>query len=379
MGMFCSLAYWRSCHPISSSDTLTLYIRNFQTHQNDTKVVNILLNLMLNLMLTLYRLETIWTYLKQSPMLLGRESQTEDAFPGSLVSRSSGSGSNLPTEPSLMQQATLGTLDNPWSASGASFSPDALGWTSLTNPPWMSDPLDESPSGFPDLRYLPPGFRAVALSKTPRLSLPMINLVHRISTIDALLHHGVPSSLITRHGEPIIKKHDNAANLQELEYCLRLLASSELNKLERTICMAILTVLMDCTRSERMSEIWDKQSQANCQIVLQVMKDDAEWDSLEGVEKNCYVWAALNMAGTIVPPRSWNQTWPKDGGRGDARFDLAIRVVREYGRYGRGFTWEEIQGMLTAFFWTDGCVESWRNMWGLAVRHLAEQHKVQEI
>lgn len=122
-----------------------------------------------------------------------------------------------------------------------------------------------------------------------------------------------------------------------------------------------------------MSEVWVLQCQSHCQDILEIL-DSGEWQEMSEDEKDCIVWAALDSAGTMVPPRSWKQKWPKWGGRGDMRLDLAVKVVREYGRAGRGRTYDEMEEVLTLFFWTDGCRASWRNVWMLAERWLDEEH-----
>ena len=169
------------------------------------------------------------------------------------------------------------------------------------------------------------------------------------------------------------KQFDNASNLQELEYCVRVLGSGGLSNLEKIVCQSVLAILMECTRSERMSEVWNRECQNHCQDILDVFEDVSQWGGMSEDDKNFMLWAGLDIAGMMMPPK---HEWPRDGERGDKRLEVALRVVREYGRYGRGWTWEQTENAVVKFFWTDGCKASWENAWLWAERQLDEERQL---
>lgn len=79
---------------------------------------------------------------------------------------------------------------------------------------------------------LPEGFRELALQH--RLSISVITLAHRINPLGPFLAHHSLGAITEKHG----KRVPNTENLQQSEYCTRLLASPNLTPLQRAICIS---------------------------------------------------------------------------------------------------------------------------------------------
>lgn len=322
--------------------------------------------------LQLISLEAIWAYVGLTTN--SRKSQSKVSVDvGSVVTNGDHAipiPRTAPPDPPLPYEDS----DKKWILPRESSTNAVAGWNMTTEPAFYF-PCPASPIGRSMMSYLPSGLQALCFGDSPRISLPVMTLLHRISTIDGLLSHHLPSIRSTRHGRLIRQESLNASNLQELEHWVRMLAEPGLSKLERATCVAMLNLLMDSSRSEQLSEVWLKQLQLECEPLLDTFDNAEEWEAMDQDERNWFIWVVIDIAGSMVPPRSFNQRWPGQGGRGDKRLELAVRVVEEYGAKGKGWSWEELQDMLTQFFWTDGCVLSWKNVWELACRYVEEERQ----
>ncbi|KAI1608489.1 hypothetical protein EDD36DRAFT_448313 [Exophiala viscosa] len=196
---------------------------------------------------------------------------------------------------------------------------------------------------------LPPGFRTMAMNN--RLSEPVLMLIHRVVTQGEHILQISPS-----YGSSSI----NATNMQEAEHCARLLTDSDVTFIDRASCIGLLVVIMDSSRTERLSGYYDQQLQMHAEEirVSQEMFQDADQSDL-------YLWVALDTVGTMVPPR--RPALPENY-EADARFELLLAVVQQY----RHLSWDEVLTVLKKFFFTARCIESWYNSWTLALRHLGE-------
>jgi hypothetical protein len=242
------------------------------------------------------------------------------------------------------------------------------GWN-MTSDPAFYVPCRHSPTGISMLSYLPAGLQALSFGEHRKISLPVATMIHRISVTDGLLNHSLPSSRAARNGKPIRQDALNATNLQELEHLALLLVDPSLNTLERATCVALLNLLMDSTRSEQLSEVWLEQIQLECDSLLGLFNDTEQMRQMNEDELSWLTWVAMDIAGSMVPPRSFRGRWPAHGGRGDRRLDLAVKVYEMYGPAGRDWTWDQMRGMLKQFFWTDGCILSWKHVWELCQKY----------
>jgi hypothetical protein len=276
-----------------------------------------------------------------------------------------------PPEPPLPYEMT----DKTWIIPSDSSADIVQGWN-MTSDPAFYVPCPHSPTGLSMLSYLPAGLQALSFGEHRKISLPVATMIHRISVTDGLLNHSLPSPRAARNGKPIRRDALNATNLQEVEHLALLLVDPTLNTLEHATCVAMLNLLMDSSRSEQLSEVWLKRIQVECDSLLEIFNDIEQRRRMNEDELSWFAWVAIDIAGSMVPPRSFCERWPAQGGRGDRRLDLAVKVYEIYGPAGRDWTWEQMRGMLKQFFWTDGCVLSWKHVWELAQKFTeAESHR----
>jgi hypothetical protein len=321
-------------------------------------------------------LEAIWMYIGSSESIMQHD--VSGRTTPSALSKSPESHSSLMTSrsPSILEQEEH-LLDNMTQISPLK---SVSGWTKSHDQPFFNIPSEFSAELYSYLSYIPTGFHPLILAPGT-LSTPILTLLYRISTLNGLLNHNLPSASITRGGKPLLLSSVNASNLQELERCVTLLCQPTLTLLERSICISILTILMICSRSEKMSAVWEQQTQRHSVELLQTLNDPVIWGQLNEDEKRCFLWSSIDLAASLVPPMNWRNTWPSDGGRGDKRLVLAMGVVRKYkNRYAGGLegvswrgNWEDVEGEMMRFFWTDGCKLSWKRGWALAEMALVEE------
>jgi len=195
--------------------------------------------------------------------------------------------------------------------------------------PYHRQPIDSLAELIP---ALPAGFRNLALNY--RLSVPVMTLIHRVAikgeSIDQT-HQQAPTPTI------------NAVNMQEVEYCVRLLTCPDITLLERACCIGLLVAVMDSSRTERFSPYYEQQLQFHSEELVgnrDMFREDIDLSEF-------YVWAAFDIAATIVPPRrgvlSPNYRW-----------------------------WDDVLDIPKKFFSTPRCIESWHNCWELGLDYLAQ-------
>jgi hypothetical protein len=203
---------------------------------------------------------------------------------------------------------------------------------------------------------LPAGFRNLALQY--RLSVPVMTLVNRVVTSSRYINQieGCLGGLSS--GIP------NAANMQETEYAVRLLACTDLTLVERSVCIGILTSILDRTRTERFSPLYIQHMRYHAEelCLWQDMFEDSDRDLAE-----FYLWVAIDIAGTMMPPKI--PSLPRDY-EDDARFKLLMVVMQKYGH----LSWIQALEILEKFIAEPRGVESWHNSWKLGLKHIHEIH-----
>jgi hypothetical protein len=199
------------------------------------------------------------------------------------------------------------------------------------------------------IESLPPGFRNLALNY--RLSVPVITLISRVT---ATAHD------IDHYLDPLPSKAPNAANMQETEYAVRLLACTKLTIIERSICMSILVSVLDRTRTERFSGLYLQHLQRHAGELSELQELFEEPDL-----SDFYLWAALHIAGTMIPPKV--PALSSDYER-DKRFQLLMAVMQKYSH----LSWADCLTILQSFIPEGRCVESWHNSWKLGLMHIAK-------
>ena len=196
---------------------------------------------------------------------------------------------------------------------------------------------------------LPAGFRSLALNY--RLSVPVMTLIHRVTIkgeyIDQM-HQQAPTATI------------NAANMQEVEYCVRLLTCPDITLVERACCIGLLVAVMDSSRTEHFSPYYEQQLQFHSKELLGNREMFRDIDLSE-----FYVWAAFDIAATMVPPR---RAFLSPNYRSDIRFELLLAVLRQ----SRHLRWDDVLDILNKFFSTPRCIESWHSCWKLGLDYLAQ-------
>ncbi|KIW69955.1 hypothetical protein PV04_02267 [Phialophora macrospora] len=203
---------------------------------------------------------------------------------------------------------------------------------------------------------LPAGFRALALHY--RLSVPVMTLVNRVVTSSRYINQVEGRFGAVSPGPP------NAANMQETEYAVRLLACTDLTLVERSVCIGMLTSILDRTRTERFSPLYIQHMRYHAEelCLWQDMFEDRDRDLAE-----FYLWVAIDIAGTMMPPKI--PFLPRDY-KEDARFRLLMVVMQKYGHLG----WTQALAILEKFIAEPRGVESWHNSWKLGVKHMDEMH-----
>jgi hypothetical protein len=186
---------------------------------------------------------------------------------------------------------------------------------------------------------LPPGFRNLALNH--RLDVPTMTMIHKVKTKAAYINQ----VWLTRSGAP------DATNLQEAESCATLLTRSDLTVVQRACCIGIMVAIVDCTRSERFSPLYEKQIKHHATELM-------SWQDLftEPDLKEYYLWVCLDIAATLFPPKVDTIA---DNLETDERFVLLMSLMKKYGP----MAWPEVGMVMQKFFWSPPCLESWENAW----------------
>lgn len=194
------------------------------------------------------------------------------------------------------------------------------------------------------------GFRDLTLNY--RLSVPVITLLHRVITKQACINQ------VTRvkSGRGV-----NAANLQEAEYCVRLLACNDLTVVERACCIGILVAVVSCTRSERFSPLYVQQIRHHSMELLSWQSKFVDTDLAE-----CFLWVSFDLAGTIFPPQT---TCINTNPRNDSRYVLLMDTAERF----QDLQWEDVVAIMQKFLWTTPRLESCRNAWQFAQNELEKQ------
>ena len=197
---------------------------------------------------------------------------------------------------------------------------------------------------------LPSGFRSLAFNY--RMSVPVITLINHVITKGRYINQLEDCAEGSSHGT------FNATSLQETEYTARLLASTDLTLIERSICIGILISILDRTRTERFSALYMQHMQLHAEELCQ-------WqDIFEDTDlADFYLWAAIGIAGNMMPPKTPFLT-PKY--KEDKRFKLLMVAMQKYGH----LSWEDVLDILKKFIAEPRCVESWHNAWKLGLQHL---------
>lgn len=202
---------------------------------------------------------------------------------------------------------------------------------------------------------LPSGFRMLALNY--RLSVPVITLLHRVITREAYINQvkGVKGL-----------NEINATNLQEAEYCARLLAFTDLTVVERACCIGVFTSVLGCTRSERFSPLYVQQIQHHSQELLSWQEKFAGTDLAE-----CFLWVSLDLAATLFPLGKTNLS---ETIRTDPRYMLLMAIAQSY----ESRQWEEVRLAIQRFSWSLVGLESCQTAWRFGQTEL-EQRRTKKI
>ena len=214
------------------------------------------------------------------------------------------------------------------------------------------------------LPHLPAGFRALAEQR--RLGGSLLHLIHHIAEYDLSLQHAVPTHLTHRGGvrkfanfkTPDGRKVTVASNLHFCEQLAKLLATSELNLLEKVFCIGAFIVLLGSAQTEQFSPIYFTQLQHHAGELLEIPLDENDPAATDLV-----AWTIFNVVSTMVPSRL--SVLP-DNYQDDLRFALTVKVV---GHFSATRTWEDMQTALRMFIWSDACVSGWRDVWDLGMEH----------
>jgi len=197
---------------------------------------------------------------------------------------------------------------------------------------------------------LPSGFRDLTLNY--RLSVPVITLLHRVVTKQACINQVIS----VKRGREV-----NAANLQEAEYCVRLLACDDLTVVERVCCIGILIAVVSCTRSERFSPLFVQQVRHHSLELLSWQSKFVDTD-LAG----CFLWVSLDLAGTMFPPRT---THINTNPRNDSRYVLLMETAERF----HHLQWNDVVTVIQRFLWTAPRLDSCRNAWEFAQNELEKR------
>jgi hypothetical protein len=200
------------------------------------------------------------------------------------------------------------------------------------------------------IRALPSGFRELTLNY--RLSVPVITLLHRVVTKQAYINQvvGIKGA-----------REINAANLQEAEYCVRLLACTDLTVIERACCIGVLIAVLGCTRSERFSPLYTQKIRHHSMELLSWQAKFADTDLAD-----CFLWVSLDLAGTMFPQ---GHTCVPSKFRNDSRYLLLMATV---GRY-QHLRWEDVVIIMRRFLWTLPRLQSCHSAWQLGQNELERQ------
>ena len=186
----------------------------------------------------------------------------------------------------------------------------------------------------------------------PRSPNRSVGLIH---TQDGL------SARFRRNGILRSKPYHNTCNLQLLEQAISLLSTEQLPALDRVVAISILDLLIDITRVEKLSTIWLQHRDERCLELIQLCEVNLKiWDQ---DELDCWAWAAIDLIGAAVPPRSLTlQIRSNDN---DVKMRLAQLIFGIFGSSGGGLglPWAEMEQKLKDFFWMDSCVVSWECCW----------------
>ncbi|KAK5055203.1 hypothetical protein LTR84_012952 [Exophiala bonariae] len=205
---------------------------------------------------------------------------------------------------------------------------------------------------------LPPGLRE--LTSDYRLSVPVITLLHRVITREAQINQ-VESVKGVREV--------NATNLQEAEYCARLLAFTDLTTVERACCIGVFTSLLGCTRSERFSPLYVQQIQHHSQELLSWQGKFADLDLAE-----CFLWVSLGLVATMFPSCKTSQL--PGTMETDPRYMLLMAIAQSH----QNWLWEEVKVVIQRFSWSTLRLESYQTAWQFAQDELkkASHHNLWE-
>lgn len=246
------------------------------------------------------------------------------------------------------------------------------------NPPATKGPC--LPPLTEQIASLPKGFRRLA--ESGRLSPIVISLLFQANRFDIHLHHHPGHKHLTRYGSPIRASHaaftsrrgtptHNASNLSLTELTAAVLVEKSLTRLERLVCLSLLTVLMGCTRTEKLAKLVAAQMRL---CVVEALAFPLRAD--DPIERDFVAWVSLILgAGSGIDEGAdiddmWgghgcgsHDPWFK-GWKGDPRLTAVRRVVEHF----RGWrSLEEVQSeIVQGFIWTDYCAETisenWRRM-----------------
>ena len=222
------------------------------------------------------------------------------------------------------------------------------------------------------LPRLPAGFRVLAEQR--RLGRSLVYLIHQISAYDLSLQHAVPTYLIHRGAVRKVtnfKTPDNrevtvASNLHFCEQLASLLATSELNSLEKVFCIGAFIVLLGSARTEQLSPIYFTQLQHHAGELLEIAMDEND-----PVAADLVAWSIFNVASTLVPSKL--SSLPNNY-QDDVRFALTVKVVTHFSATR---TWDDMQRALQRFIWNDGCGSSWKHVWDLGLEHA--RNRVEDV
>lgn len=213
--------------------------------------------------------------------------------------------------------------------------------------PYNREPIAELGEMIP---ALPSGFRDLTLNY--RLSVPVITFLHRVVTEQACINQVASVKGV---------REINAANLQEAEYCVRLLACTDLTVIERACCIGVLIAVLGCTRSERFSPLYAQQIRHHSMELLSWQAKFADTDLAE-----CFLWVSLDLAGTMFPQ---GQACVPTKVRNDSRYLLLMATAERY----QHLQWEDVIITMRRFLWTTSRLHSCHNAWQFGQNELEER------
>lgn len=197
---------------------------------------------------------------------------------------------------------------------------------------------------------LPAGFRSLVFNY--RLSVPVITLINRVVTEERYISQIVSCQSDQSSWTP------NGANMQEAEYAARLLASTDLTLVERSVCIGILISTLGRTRTERFSALYIQNIQHHAEEL-------GEWQDMFQAPDlgDFYLWAAMEISATMMSP---NAPVLSSKHQNDSRLKLLMVVMRNYGH----MRWDEALEILNKFIVVPRCAEIWHSSWNLGMKHV---------